>query len=225
MLKIVLATHNPHKVSEIRGILHDMTVEMLSLDNFPEVGEIEEDGLTLEENARKKAQEVYKLTGITAMADDTGLEVDYLNGAPGVFSARYAGGVGMTKTNIGTTEEENNSRLTLIQPDYEANNSKLLSQLDGVAWEQRGATFRCIISIVGPQIDKLVEGKVRGKITFKPRGWNGFGYDPIFLPDGFDLTYAEMSPDQKNVMSHRAIALQKVRAIISELVLQSSSRE
>lgn len=225
MVKIVLATHNQHKVAEMQKILRDMPVEFLSLENFPEVGEIEEDGFTLEENARKKAREVYRLTGITAMADDTGLEVDYLNGAPGVYSARYADEIGMPKWDFGTAKEENHFRLTSRRPNYEANNSKLLTELDGVAWEQRGATFRCVISIVGPQIDKLVEGKVRGKITFEPKGRNGFGYDPLFLPDGFDMTYAEMSDSQKNMVSHRAIALQKAKEIISELVLQSSSRE
>jgi|YelNatPaOPRAMG01_1025707.scaffolds.fasta_scaffold00044_55 XTP/dITP diphosphohydrolase len=211
MVKIVLATHNPHKVSEIRSIFFDMPVKLLSLDNFPEVGEIEEDGFTLEENARKKASLVYRLTGITAMADDTGLEVDYLNGAPGVYSARYAG--------------RNHFKPSSGQPDYEANNAKLLKELDGVSWDQRGATFRCVISIVGPEIDKLVEGKVRGKITLEPKGRNGFGYDPLFLPDGFDMTYAEMSNSQKNMVSHRAIALQKAREIINELALKSSSEE
>lgn len=220
MLKIVLATHNPHKVSEIRQILGDMPVELLSLDNFPEVGEIEEDGVTLEENAHKKAHEVYRMTGLTAMADDTGLEVDYLGGAPGVYSARYAGTDRLLESDIQTASGNDDYRHIWNHPNYDANNAKLLMELKGATWEQRGATFRCVISIVGPKIDKLVEGSVRGKIAFEPKGSNGFGYDPLFLPDGFDITYAQMSDNQKNRISHRAIALQKAREIISELALQ-----
>jgi XTP/dITP diphosphohydrolase len=201
-MKIVLATHNRHKVEEIRNILSDpsfvrtsLPLELLSLDNFPEIGEIIEDGATLEENARKKARTVFEKTGLLSLADDTGLEVDALDGRPGVYSARYAG--------------ENAT--------YEGNNRKLLGELKDVPFEKRTAKFRCVISIVGNGIDEVAIGEVPGRILDEVRGKNGFGYDPLFQPHGYGISYAEMDPDIKNKLSHRAKALEEAKEILTRL--------
>ncbi|MCL5035197.1 MAG: RdgB/HAM1 family non-canonical purine NTP pyrophosphatase [Bacteroidetes bacterium] len=195
-MKIVLATHNRHKVEEIRHILSDLNVELLSLDSFPEIGEIVEDGATLEENARKKARTVYEKTGLLSVADDTGLGVDALGGRPGVYSARYAG---ETAT-------------------YRQNNEKLLGELRSVPFERRTARFRCAISIIGRDIDEIAIGDVPGKILMEARGANGFGYDPLFLPDGYDISYAEMESALKNKLSHRARALEEAKKILERLI-------
>jgi XTP/dITP diphosphohydrolase len=195
-MKIVLATHNRHKVEEIRSILSDSSVELLSLDSFPEIGEIVEDGTTLEENARKKARTVFEKTSILSLADDTGLEVDALDGRPGVYSARYSG----------------------EKATYEENNKKLLLEMEGVPFERRTAKFRCVISIIGNGIDEIAVGEMRGKILKETRGKNGFGYDPLFLPDGYEMSYAEMDSSLKNKLSHRAKALQEARKILTNLI-------
>ncbi|HUI29029.1 MAG TPA: RdgB/HAM1 family non-canonical purine NTP pyrophosphatase [Candidatus Acidoferrales bacterium] len=195
-MKIVLATHNRHKVEEIRNILSDLPLELSSLDNFPEIGEIDEDGETLEDNARKKARTVFEKTGILSIADDTGLEVDALGGRPGVYSARYSG--------------ENAT--------YEANNRKLLLELKGVPFEKRGAKFRCVISIFGKGIDEIAVGEVPGKILNEVSGANGFGYDPLFQPDGYKMSYAGMDPGLKNKMSHRARALEEAKRTLTDLI-------
>ncbi len=196
-MKIVLATHNRHKVEEIKKILSDSPIELLSLDNFPEIGEIIEDGTTLEENAKKKARIVYEQTGILSLADDTGLEVDALGGKPGVYSARYSG--------------ENAT--------YRQNNEKLLRELKNVPPEKRSAKFRCVISIIGNGIDEIAVGEVPGHILNDVRGNNGFGYDPLFVPDGYEKTYAEMDSELKNKLSHRAKALKEASVILKRLVL------
>ncbi len=213
-MKIVLATHNRHKVEEIRHILSDLPVELLSLDSFPEIGEIVEDGETLEENARKKARTVYELIqksppeadppaaekvksqNVLSLADDTGLEVDALGGRPGVYSARYSG----------------------EQATYKQNNEKLLRELNSVPFERRTARFRCVISIIGKDIDEIAVGEVPGRILLATRGGNGFGYDPLFLPDGYDVSYAEMESALKNKLSHRARALEEARQILKRLI-------
>jgi len=193
-MKIVLATRNKHKVEEIKQIIKIYldeklysNLEILSISDFDGVPEIEEDGKTFEENALKKAREVYKFTGLPSISDDSGIEVDFLNGEPGVFSARYAG--------ESATDEENNR--------------KLLKLLDGVPVERRTARFRCVIAYVDGEVEKTFEGVVEGKIAFQPRGTGGFGYDPLFIPNGFDLTYAEMPRDLKNKISHRSRAVKK----------------
>lgn len=193
-MKIVLATRNKHKVEEIKQIIKIYldeklysNLEILSVSDFDGVPEIEEDGKTFEENALKKAREVYKFTGLPSISDDSGIEVDFLNGEPGVFSARYAG--------ESATDEENNR--------------KLLKLLDGVPVERRTARFRCVIAYVDGEVEKTFEGVVEGKIAFQPRGTGGFGYDPLFIPNGFDLTYAEMPRDLKNKISHRSKAVKK----------------
>lgn len=194
-MKLVLATHNRHKVEEISQIISDLPFELFSLDNFPEIGNIIEDGATLEENARKKAQTVYRTTGMLSLADDTGLEVDALGGKPGVYSARYSG---ETAT-------------------YERNNEKLLDELKDVPFEKRTAKFRCVISVIGSGIDETAMGEVQGRILENVRGKNGFGYDPLFVPDGYDVTYAEMDSGLKNKSSHRAKALEGAKKILTRL--------
>ncbi len=198
-MKLVLATHNPHKVEEISDILSDLSIELLSLDNFPEIGELIEDGTTLEENAKKKARAVYGKTGILSLADDTGLEVAVLGGKPGVYSARYSG--------------ENAT--------YEKNNDKLLGELVHVPIEKRNAKFKCVIAIVGNGIEEVAVGEVRGRIINKARGNKGFGYDPLFVPDGYNLTYAEMDSTLKNKLSHRALALEEAKKILRKLALRN----
>ncbi|MCL4538072.1 MAG: RdgB/HAM1 family non-canonical purine NTP pyrophosphatase [Bacteroidetes bacterium] len=199
-MKVVLATHNRHKVEEIRDILAGLDIELLSLDEFPEIGEIIEDGETLEENARKKARTVFQATGLLSLADDTGLEVEALGGRPGVYSARYSG--------EGAT--------------YARNNAKLLRELKGIPPERRKAKFRCVISIIGDRIDEIAVGEVPGRIIDEVRGTNGFGYDPLFVADGYAITYAEMNSDVKNTLSHRARALAAAKRILLRLTQQSS---
>lgn len=194
-MKAVLATHNKHKVEEIRDILAGFNIELLSLDAYPEIGEIVEDGETLEENARKKARTVFKATGLLSLADDTGLEVEALDGRPGVYSARYSG--------EGAT--------------YARNNEKLLGELKGIPPEKRKAKFRCVISIIGDGIDEIAAGEVPGRIIDEVRGTNGFGYDPLFIADGYDITYAEMDLEVKNTLSHRARALEEAKKILARL--------
>lgn len=184
--QIVLATQNRHKEKEIKSILCDLdNIEVLDLSNFPEMGPVDEDAKTLEENAIKKAKAVFEHTKILSLADDTGLFVDYLLGEPGVYSSRYAG--------------ENVS--------YEENNKKLLNALKGVPPRKRTARFKCCVALYSKEIQKTFIGITEGKILFSPRGENGFGYDPLFLPDGYDKTYAEMSEEEKNKVSHRYKAL------------------
>jgi len=180
-----------------------MDVELLSLDNFPFIGEIVEDGTTLEENARKKSGTVFNLIRnkvpgsdhYLSLADDTGLEVDALSGRPGVYSARYSG----------------------EKATYAQNNEKLLHELEGVPPEMRTAVFRCAISIIGENVDELAIGEVPGRILLATRGRNGFGYDPLFVPDGYDQTYAEMDYELKNRLSHRALALAEARKVLIRL--------
>ncbi len=191
--KLLLATHNKHKAEEFQAMLRDFGVEVLTLDAFPQVGEIVEDAETIEGNAFKKAKEVFDRTGVPAMADDTGLEVFYLNKAPGVYSSRYAG----------------------PEASYADNCRKLLKSLKGVPPRRRGAQFRCVLALVAPGIAPIfAEGVCPGVITESPRGEAGFGYDPIFLPDGYRQTFAEMPLDVKNGISHRGRAIQKMKELL-----------
>lgn len=193
MKRIVLATHNRDKAKEFQQIFADLSVSVETLDDYPNVGPIEEDAESLEGNALKKAQEVYHLTGVPSLADDTGLEVRYLNDAPGVFSSRYAG--------EGAT--------------YADNVRKLLKDMRGVPPRRRGAQFRCVLAFVpAAGVGELAEGTCRGNILEQPRGNRGFGYDPIFLPLGHSATYAEMDPALKNGISHRALAAQAMKEIL-----------
>jgi XTP/dITP diphosphohydrolase len=192
-VKIVLATRNKNKVEEIREILKMYLddeifsqIELLSSADF-QIPEIEEDGETYEENALKKAREVYKFTKLPSLADDSGIEVEILGGRPGVFSARYAG--------EGATDEENNK--------------KLLKELENFPIEKRKAKFKCVIAYVDSVEERIFYGETSGKVIFEPLGDGGFGYDPLFLPDGFGLTYAQLPGEVKNRISHRSKALQK----------------
>jgi len=195
MKKIIIATSNKHKVSEISVKIQPFFDEILSLADFPEIGEIVEDGNTIEENSFIKSRASFDHTKIASVADDTILEVDALNGAPGLYTARYAG--------------ENAT--------YEENMTKLLKKLYGIDDDLRTARFRTIISFVDGINDFYVEGAIEGKILKSKVGNNGFGYDPIFYSTEFDLSLAEMDSDVKNQVSHRGIAIQKFIKKISEL--------
>ncbi len=178
-------------------MLSDLDVEILSFRDFPDLPEVVEDGGTLEDNAVKKAREISQATGLPALADDTGLEVAALGGAPGVISARYAGEA----------------------CSYDDNNHKLLTELKTVPDEERGAAFRCVIALATPSGEvTTVEGRTDGVILWEARGDAGFGYDPVFLPNGHALSYAEMSQDEKNAVSHRGRALRGARELIARMM-------
>jgi XTP/dITP diphosphohydrolase len=193
--RLVLATRNPHKVREISELLAGSGVTVLSAGDLPDVPDVVEDGANLEENAVKKAAIIAAVTGLPALADDTGLEVDALGGAPGVVSARYAG--------PGAT--------------YDENNRKLLDALAGVPPPGRRASFRCVVALAVPGAAvRSVEGRTDGVILDAPRGDGGFGYDPVFLPDGHTRTYAEMDPAEKNEVSHRGKAMRAAIGLVRE---------
>ncbi|TLY27170.1 MAG: RdgB/HAM1 family non-canonical purine NTP pyrophosphatase [Ignavibacteria bacterium] len=192
MLTVLLATHNPGKVKEIRSILSDLPLEIRDLSGMPDSPEVVEDGATLEENALKKASEVYERFHLLTLADDSGLEVYSLDMKPGVRSARFAG----------------------EKATYSDNNRKLLQALSGLPRDQRGARFRCVAAVAGKGIMETTEGVCTGRIAEEAYGKGGFGYDPIFIPDGFDLTFAELPSDIKNRISHRARAFNVVRDIL-----------
>ena len=191
-MKIVLATHNHDKEIELQYSLQGLGVEICSLSEYPDIGEIEETGTTLLENSLLKAHTVHDRTGLPAIADDTGLEVDALDGAPGVYSARFAG----------------------AEATYEDNVNKLLSVMEDVSDDMRSARFRTVISFVDEIQELWTEGFIEGIITETPRGNMGFGYDPIFYVPRLEKTFAELSIDEKNKISHRGIALQKLRKIL-----------
>lgn len=186
---LVIATRNPHKTAEIRAMLDGLPVTIKDMSDFPDCPDVVEDGRTLEENALKKALEIHRCTGLPVIADDTGLEVYYLLGEPGVRSARYAG----------------------EDATYDDNNHKLLGRMRQVPARKRDARFRCVVAFVANGVEELFEGKVEGHILLAPRGGNGFGYDPIFRPDGYDRSFAELSADEKNAISHRARAIARFK--------------
>jgi XTP/dITP diphosphohydrolase len=190
--KLVLATHNKDKARELVALSSVFNLDVLTLDSFPEIGEIDETGETLEENALIKARAVFRHSGLPSLADDSGLEVYYLGGDPGVISSRYSG--------QGAT--------------YVSNCRKLLDALLGVPPRRRKARFRCVLAFVTKTGEQLVEGVVMGSISEDPRGTHGFGYDPVFLPEGSLRTFAEMSPEEKNILSHRAKALAGIKPIL-----------
>ena len=186
MKKLVFATNNAHKLEEIRAILGDK-VEILSLNDINCHADIPETADTLQGNAALKAQYIYENYGLDCFADDTGLEVEALNGAPGIYSARYAGGEGH---------------------DSEANMKKLLAEMQDK--ENRKARFRTVICLIEGGEEHFFEGIVNGSIIRERKGGAGFGYDPVFMPDGYSETFAEMGNDEKNKISHRARAVQKL---------------
>ena len=191
-MKIILATHNRDKEKELQNSLLGINVEICSLFDFPEIGDIEETGTTLLENSLLKARTVFDITGIPTIADDTGLEVDFLDGAPGVYSARYAG------NNV----------------SYQDNVNKLLIELDGVPREKRKAKFRTVVTYIDKNDELWTEGHIDGIISESIIGDGGFGYDPIFFVPHIGKTFAELSSAEKNKISHRGIALQKLRKIL-----------
>lgn len=192
MKTIVLATRNKHKIEEIKTILADLRLEILTLNDFPDCPPLVEDGSTFSENSRKKAMIVHRHTGLPSLADDSGLEVFYLRGKPGVLSARYAG----------------------EQATDEQNNAKLLKEMRGVAPRRRKAQFLAVLTLVGNGYEDQTNGVCSGSLGESPLGANGFGYDPIFLPEGWTKTYAELTAEEKNGISHRAKALEKMREVL-----------
>ncbi len=188
--QILIGTTNPDKLKEVREILRDLPVKLISPDKIPALPDVIEDGQTFGENATKKAVEWAKATGYWTMADDSGLEVEALGGKPGVRSARYAG----------------------EDASYEDNNLKLLKALEGVPGGRRTARFRCAVALARPEGFLLVvEGECDGLITEEPRGCHGFGYDPVFYVPEYAKTFAELGPEIKNRISHRTHALRKFR--------------
>lgn len=193
-MKLVLATHNDGKILEMQYALKNISVDVITLNDFPYIDEIPETGQTLLENAFIKAETVFNETGLPSLADDTGLEIDALSGEPGVYSARYAG--------------ENAS--------YLDNCAKVLSKLDGVRPENRTARFRTIMAFVGKDKKFHCEGNVNGLIIDEMIGHNGFGYDPIFYYPKLEKTFAELKKDEKNSISHRGKALRNFCEILKK---------
>lgn len=188
-MKIVFATHNAHKVSEVQAVLGS-EYQLVTATEAGISEEIPETQPTIEGNALHKARYVYEHTGLNCFADDTGLEVEALNGAPGVYSARYAG----------------------EHVSYADNNKLLLKNLAGC--QNRKARFRTVIALILDGKEHLFEGRVEGTIATEPHGEGGFGYDPLFIPEGSQLTFAEMSPEAKNGISHRGRAVAKLVAFL-----------
>ena len=195
-MKLIIATHNNDKAKELKSVLDDFPVEVMSLDQFPEIGEIEETGSTLYENAKLKAVTVNKITNMPCLGDATGLEVDALNRAPGVYSSRYAG--------------ENVS--------YEDNVMKLLRELRSTPSEKRTARFRTIIFYTDGDRELYTQSEIKGYITEEQRGKNGFGYDPVFYIPEVKKTMAELTSAEKNKLSHRGQAMRKFRKLLLDFI-------
>ena len=192
-IDLVVATRNKKKLGEIRELLADLDFNVLSIGDFAGIPEIEEDGATFEENATKKAVVVARITKKLTIADDSGLEIDYLDGRPGVHSARFAG--------EDATDDDRNQ--------------KVLDLMKDAPRSQRTACFRCAIAIVTPDEKvEVVVGTREGEIAFKPRGSAGFGYDPLFIVPDYGKTYSELGQEKKNEISHRALALKKARELL-----------
>lgn len=189
-MKLVVATRNNGKLKEIKNYLKDYSIVLKCLTDYPQIPEIKEIGETFYDNAFLKAKTVSRLTNLPTLADDSGLEIDYLGGKPGVYSSRW-----------GKTNQE---RI-----------KKVIQALQNTKEEERKAHFVCVMSLVTPEGGTFTtEGICTGKITLLPKGQSGFGYDPIFIPDGYNLTFAQLGPDIKNNISHRAMALRKMVRII-----------
>ena len=198
-IRVVLATRNAHKVVELRRILDEagLDIELVGTDEYPDLPDVVESGSTFAANALLKAREVCAFTGLPAIADDSGLAVDALNGMPGIFSARWSGAHGNDRANL----------------------ELLLGQLTDVIPNRRGGAFYCAAAIALPDGDaRVVEGMVEGMIIDAPRGSNGFGYDPIFVPLGGNLTLAEIAPAEKDAMSHRGNAMRALVPVLKELL-------
>lgn len=195
-MKLLLATGNEHKARELGALLGRVPLELTTLKEFPAVPPVVEDGRTLMENAVKKALEPALATGLWALADDTGLEVEALGGRPGVYSARYAG----------------------PDCDFKANCEKLLGELEGVPPPARRAVFRTVVALASPEGRvQCREGRLEGRIASHPVGKNGFGYDPVFFIPDEGRTLAQLDDDEKNALSHRALALKAILPVLEEL--------
>ncbi len=193
-MKILLATKNPGKIREMNKLFEDTGIEFVGLDTLKETPEVVEDGKTYHDNAMKKAMTFYHISSIPTLAEDSGLEVDALDGAPGIYSARFAG--------ENATDEENNQ--------------KLLSLLKGVPPEKRTARFVSVLCLVIDGKPYFFEGEVKGQILEEPEGESGFGYDPLFVPEGYDMSFAVLGSEVKNKISHRARAIQKLKEFVKE---------
>ena len=194
MKQICLATGNKNKLIEIKMLYSDLDINWKILSDFPDISEVIEDQDSFEGNALKKASEIHSFTKLITLADDSGLEVDFLNGEPGIRSARFSGEVKNDK----------------------ANNNKLLTLLKNVPFENRTARFRCAAAMAGNGFTKVVSAKIEGHIILSPRGQSGFGYDPIFVPNGYDKTFAELGSNIKNRISHRARAFLQLKQFVLE---------
>jgi XTP/dITP diphosphohydrolase len=196
MKQLVVATRNKGKIEEINALLAGLVDQISCAEDFADFPETVEDGATFEENALKKAREAACFTGLPALADDSGLVVDALNGRPGIFSARYAGdGAGDV-----------------------ANNTKLLGECQSIPDDNRQAAFVCVLAFVTPEgVERLFTGRVSGQMLLAARGEGGFGYDPLFLVDGFERSMAELTLAEKNRVSHRAQAFMKFREYLETL--------
>jgi XTP/dITP diphosphohydrolase len=199
MTKLLLATRNAGKLAELQRLLESAVpgIEVVGLRNVPEYPEAPETGATFKENALLKAREAVRYTGLAAVADDSGLTVDALNGMPGVLSARWSGRHG----------------------DDDANTALLLGQIADVPDERRGAAFVCAAAVVTPDgTERVLERQWRGSVIREKRGSNGFGYDPVFVPEGLDVTSAELSPDEKDARSHRGQAFAALVPVLAEVL-------
>jgi XTP/dITP diphosphohydrolase len=188
--QILIGTKNAGKIREMQGLLAGLSVELKSLNEFEQIAEPEETGQSFAENAALKAVYYARAAGLPALADDSGLEVEALSGAPGVYSARYAGARASDADNV----------------------AKLLDELKDIPEEKRAARFVCAMVLADPAGEILfqAEGVCRGRIAFEPAGRNGFGYDPVFVPEGFNATFGELSDEIKSDLSHRARAIEKI---------------
>ena len=193
MQELLIATRNKKKLEEIKDILKDLNLKITSIDDYPDLPQVEEDGKTFQANALKKAATIAMYTKKLTLGEDSGLQVKALNNEPGIYSARFSG--------PGATDEKNNT--------------KLLKLLKNVPLKKRQARYRCFVALVdGEKIVAVVEGSCLGLIALKPKGKNGFGYDPLFLIPRFKKTFGELSPDVKSQISHRARALKKFKAVL-----------
>jgi len=213
MKELLVATGNRGKYLEIEALLRDAVETFYSLEDFPEIRKVEEDGATFEENAIKKGRSAALATGKPVIADDSGLEVDALDGAPGVHSARYGGQYAQD------AQDSNDAR----------NNQKLLQALAGVPAEKRGARFVCVLALCAPATlkggERLFRGECAGRIAFAPKGADGFGYDPLFFHPPLGRTFAELDRDAKGRVSHRGEALKKLAAALPSLFSSLTSGE